>query len=112
MAQLRPSIIRATACARLSDGTSDAVLIHPASGSYPGVLIWTDAFGLRPAFREMGKRLAADGYSVLIPNPYYRASKSPQFPDASKVNFARDRDQFMPLMASLQQPGVAAVSPN
>jgi carboxymethylenebutenolidase len=88
-------------------GTCDAAFIHPASGSYPAVLLWTDAFGLRPSMREMGKRLAADGYAVLVPNPYYRNSKSPQFPDASKVDFARDRAQFMPLMAALQQPGVA-----
>jgi carboxymethylenebutenolidase len=92
---------------KTADGTCDAAFIHPASGSHPAVLLWTDAFGLRPSMREMGKRLAADGYAVLIPNPYYRASKSPQFPDASTVDFARDRAQFMPLMASLQQPGVA-----
>ena len=53
---------------KTADGTCDAAFIHPTSGSYPGVLIWTDAFGLRPAFREMGKRLAAEGYAVLIPN--------------------------------------------
>src|SRR5581483_2297272 len=66
------------------DGTCDAAFIHPASGSHPGVLIWTDAFGLRPSFREMAKRLAAQGYSVLVPNPFYRVAKSPVFEDASK----------------------------
>src|SRR5215475_13347251 len=69
------------------DGSCDAAFIYPKTGSYPGVLIWTDAFGLRPAFREMAKRLAAEGYSVLVPNPFYRVSKSPQFIDASTVNF-------------------------
>jgi carboxymethylenebutenolidase len=59
------------------DGTCDAVFIHPTSGSHPGVIIWPDAFGLRPAVREMGKRLAAEGFSVLIPNPFYRAAKVP-----------------------------------
>src|SRR5437763_4978280 len=57
------------------DGTCDAAFIHPAKGSHPGVLIWPDAFGLRPAMRDFGKRLAADGYSVLVPNPFYRTGK-------------------------------------
>src|SRR5499426_1830215 len=56
---------------KMPDGTCDAVFIHPASGSHPGVLIWPDAFGLRPAMRDIGKRIAAEGYSVLVPNPFY-----------------------------------------
>jgi carboxymethylenebutenolidase len=62
---------------KTQDGTCDALLIHPASGSYPGVIVWPDAFGLRPAMRDIGTRLAADGYTVLVPNPYYRVSKAP-----------------------------------
>jgi carboxymethylenebutenolidase len=89
------------------DGTCDAAFIHPASGSHPGVLIWTDAFGLRPSFRAMAKRLAAQGYSVLVPNPFYRVGKSPFFEDASKVDFAKDRDKINPLMASITAPGAA-----
>lgn len=58
------------------DGVCDAVFIHPNSGSHPGVIIWPDAFGLRPVVREMGKRLAAEGYSVLVPNPFYRSGKA------------------------------------
>jgi carboxymethylenebutenolidase len=57
------------------DGTCDAVFIHPTTGSHPAVLIWPDAFGLRPAMRDIGKRIAAEGYSVLVPNPFYRAGK-------------------------------------
>ena len=59
------------------DGTCDAALIHPASGRHAAVIIWPDAFGLRPSMRDMGKRLAADGYVVLVPNPYYRVTKAP-----------------------------------
>jgi carboxymethylenebutenolidase len=63
---------------KTADGTCDAAFIHPTSGSYPGVLIWSDAFGLRPAMRDIGKRIAAEGYSVLVPNPFYRAiARSP-----------------------------------
>ncbi len=88
------------------DGLCDAAFIHPKSGSHPGVLIWPDAFGLRPTFREMAKRLAAEGYSVLVPNPFYRVSKAP-FTDASKFNFQNpdDRAKLQPLMGSVNAPG-------
>src|SRR5882724_11036817 len=72
---------------KTADGTCDAAFIHPASGSHPGVLIWPDAFGLRPAMREIAKRLAAEGYSVLVPNPFYRVAKSPVVENASNFNF-------------------------
>jgi len=59
------------------DGVADCYFVHPASGTAPGVLIWPDIFGLRPAFRQMGKRLAESGYSVLVVNPFYRMQKAP-----------------------------------
>src|SRR5512132_1574275 len=59
------------------DGTADCYFVHPASGAAPGVLMWPDIFGLRPAFRQMGKRLAESGYSVLVVNPFYRVKKAP-----------------------------------
>ena len=72
------------------DGTADAYFVHPASGQAPGVLIWPDILGLRPAFRQMGKRLAESGYSVLVVNPFYRSAKAPiapgmQFAEGFKV---------------------------
>src|SRR5437764_10720257 len=59
------------------DGTADCYFVHPASGTAPGVLVWPDIFGLRPAFRQMGKRLAESGYAVLVVNPFYRVKKAP-----------------------------------
>src|SRR5947209_10018973 len=59
------------------DGTADCYFVHPASGTAPGVLVWPDIFGLRPALRQMGKRLAESGYSVLVVNPFYRIKKAP-----------------------------------
>ena len=59
------------------DGTCDAYFVKPATGTGAGVLIWPDIFGLRPAFRTMGKRLAENGYAVLVVNPFYRAQKAP-----------------------------------
>jgi carboxymethylenebutenolidase len=52
-------------------------LIHPKAGHWPGAIIFTDIFGLRPTMREMAKRLARDGYTVLVPNPFYRSTKAP-----------------------------------
>ncbi len=87
------------------DGTCDAAFIHPASGSHPAVLLWPDAFGLRPSMRQMARRLAEQGYSVLVPNPFYRKGKAPFFEDASNVDFAKDRGKIQPLMDSVNAPG-------
>jgi carboxymethylenebutenolidase len=59
-----------------ADGSADCYFAHPASGTAPGVLVWPDIFGLRPAFRRMGKRLAESGYSVLVVNQFYRVKKA------------------------------------
>ena len=60
------------------DGKADAVLFHPAgAGPWPAVLMWPDILGLRPVFRDMGRRLAAGGYVVLVPNPFYRVKRAP-----------------------------------
>jgi carboxymethylenebutenolidase len=59
------------------DGTADAYFVHPSTGTAPGVLVWPDIFGLRPAFRQMAKRLAETGYSVVVVNPFYRVQKAP-----------------------------------
>jgi carboxymethylenebutenolidase len=94
---------------KTADGTSDAVFIHPTTGSHPGVLIWPDAFGLRPSMREIGKRIAAQGYSVLVPNPFYRVAKAPVFQDASSFSFQNQADmaKLQPLMASINAAGAA-----
>lgn len=94
---------------KTADGACDAAFIHPASGSHPGVLIWTDAFGLRPSMREMAKRLAVEGYSVLVPNPFYRVAKAPVFENASNFNFAdqAQRAKLTPLMGSINAEGAA-----
>jgi carboxymethylenebutenolidase len=75
------------------DGTCDAAFIRPKTGSHPGVLIWPDAFGLRPSMRAIARRIAseAEGYSVLVPNPFYRVSKAP-FTDASVFKFQNADD--------------------
>jgi carboxymethylenebutenolidase len=65
------------------DGTADGYFVHPATGAHPGVVVWPDILGLRPAFRQMGKRLAESGYSVLVVNPFYRGRRAPVVPDGA-----------------------------
>ena len=91
------------------DGTCDAAFIHPTTGAHPAVIIWPDAFGLRPSMRDMAKRIAAEGYSVLVPNPFYRLAKAPVFADPSKFDFANPADmaRLQPLMASINAAGAA-----
>ena len=79
------------------DGTADCYFVHPSSGTAPGVLVWPDIFGLRPAFRQMGKRLAESGYSVLVVNPFYRTKKAP----TAENGAATPIPQLMPLAQSL-----------
>ena len=81
------------------DGSADCYFVHPASGTAPGVLIWPDIFGLRPAFRQMGKRLAESGYSVLVVNPFYRAKKAP----TAEQGGATPIQQVMPLAQGLSE---------
>src|SRR6185436_18808645 len=70
------------------DGTADCYFVHPASGTAAAVLVWPDIFGLRPAFRQMGKRLAESGYSVLVVNPFYRVKKAPTAPNGAATPIA------------------------
>jgi carboxymethylenebutenolidase len=79
------------------DGSCDAYFVHVATGTAPAVLVWPDIFGLRPAFRQMGKRLAESGYSVLVVNPFYRQQKAPT---ASK-GAATPIPELMPLAKQL-----------
>jgi carboxymethylenebutenolidase len=81
------------------DGSADCYFVHPASGAAAGVLVWPDIFGLRPAFRQMGKRLAESGYSVLVVNPFYRVKKAP----TAEAGGATPIDQVRPLAKGLSE---------
>jgi carboxymethylenebutenolidase len=83
------------------DGTADAFFVHPKQGKHPAVLIWPDIFGLRPAFKDMARRLADSGYSVLVINPFYRTRKAPTAPEHPDFQDPATRDALMGLMNSL-----------
>src|SRR5882724_481176 len=105
MAMMLPQVANAVAVVESEvtvttpDGTADCYFVHPASGTAPGVLVWPDIFGLRPAFRQMGKRLAESGYSVLVVNPFYRAKKAP----TAEAGAATPIQQVMPLAQALNE---------
>jgi carboxymethylenebutenolidase len=86
---------------KTSDGVADAYFVHPSSGAHPGVLIWADALGLRPAFKQMAKRLAESGYSVLVPNPFYRQKKAPILPEGASFQDPETRKVVTSMMGAL-----------
>lgn len=86
----------------MAAGVSDSALFYPeGKGPWPAVLVWTDILGLRPVFREMGRRLAAEGYVVLVPNPFYRSAKAPVVDGSFDFSKPEDRAKVMPLAAAL-----------
>ena len=105
----QPTVIEKDVEVKTPDGVCDAAFLYPATGSHPGVLIWTDIFGLRPTFRDFGRRLAGEGYAVLVPNPFYRSAKAPVFGDIAAFNFQNeaDRAKLPPLTGPLMAAGVA-----
>src|ERR1700685_4616142 len=105
VAMMLPQVANAAAVAESDvnvmtpDGTADCYFVHPARGTDLGVLVWPDIFGLRPAFRQMGKRLAESGYSVLVVNPFYRAQKAP----TADAGAATPIQKLMPLAQGLNE---------
>ena len=88
------------------DGSADAALFHPAgAGPWPAVLVWPDILGLRPVFRQLGRRLAAQGYTVMVPNPFYRVKRAPIVDAAFDFSKPEDRAKVMPLAAALTPEG-------
>ncbi|MEI9890020.1 MAG: dienelactone hydrolase family protein [Caulobacteraceae bacterium] len=86
------------------DGDTDAALYTPAGkGPFPGVVIFTDILGLRPAFRDMGKRLASSGYVVLVPNPFYRTKKGLLV--EGPFDFSKDFAKLQPHTAAITPEG-------
>jgi carboxymethylenebutenolidase len=83
------------------DGVADSYFVHPATGAAAGVVVWPDILGLRPAFRQMGKRLAESGYSVLVVNPFYRQKAAPVVPAGASFSDPKIRDAVMPLAQAL-----------
>ncbi|MFM5947741.1 MAG: dienelactone hydrolase family protein [Novosphingobium sp.] len=83
------------------DGSADAFFVHPAKGKYPAVILWPDVAGLRDAYKEMARRLAADGFAVLAVNHYYRAAKAPLLNSISEWRSPAGQEKLKPAIATL-----------
>jgi carboxymethylenebutenolidase len=101
------AVVQSDVDVKTPDGTCDAVFIHPAKGAYPGVLLWHDSPGLRPVICDLGKRLAAEGYSVLAPNLFYRSARAPVFDSSFDYANLADRERYARTVASFLAPGAA-----
>jgi carboxymethylenebutenolidase len=105
VAMMLPRVVNAVAVTEADvtvttpDGACDAYFVHPSSGTAPGVLVWPDIFGLRPSFRQMGRRLAESGFSVLVVNPFYRTKKAP----TAENGAATPIQSLMPLARGLNE---------
>jgi carboxymethylenebutenolidase len=86
---------------QMTDGVSDSFFVHPAKGKHPGILMWPDIRGLRPAFKAMAKRLAAEGYSVLVVNPFYRDAKHPVIDPGKGFRDPGVREVLIPMYRKL-----------
>ncbi|MFL5297634.1 MAG: dienelactone hydrolase family protein [Phenylobacterium sp.] len=105
MAHAETAVVEKDVDVKTPDGVADAALYYPqGKGKWPAVLIWTDIGGLRPAFRDMGKRLAAQGYVVLVPNPFYRKGRAPAVTEGLDFSRPDDRPKFMALAGSISGP--------
>ena len=87
-----------------ADGTCDAYFVAPAEGKHPGVLVWPDIRGLRPAFRQMADRLAGEGYAVLTVNPFYRWQKSPVVDAENNWGVTAVREKLFGYLKQLTKP--------
>jgi carboxymethylenebutenolidase len=101
------NVVETDVTVKTADGTCDAVLFHPAGqGHWPAVLIWPDIMGLRPAFRDMGKRLAGQGYVVLVPNPFYRSAHAPVIGDNFDFSNPEQRNRLMGYRGAMTNDGI------
>mgnify|MGYP003552009708 FL=1 len=95
------AVSEADVAIKTPDGVADAYFVHPSQGAHAAVLIWPDIFGLRPAFRQMGKRLAESGYAVLVVNPFYRKQKAPTSERGADFSDPDTRTALMALAGAL-----------
>ena len=87
--------------ARTGDGVARAWWYRAGDGARPAVLLYTDAYGVRPAVQEMAARLAGLGYSTLLPDIFYRAGDYPPFDKATVWNDPPERARLMALMQTI-----------
>lgn len=104
-AQDGAALTEAMVSIKTADGTADAFFVHPAKGKHPGVLLWPDIAGLRDAYKQMGRRLAAQGYAVLVVNHYYRSSPAPIMQTMAEWRTPEGQAKLQPMIAAISPAG-------
>lgn len=89
------------------DGAADAFFVHPAGGKHPGVILWPDIGGVRDSFKVMARRLAGDGYAVLVVNQYYRSSPAPVLASFAEWRTPEGKARLQPMIAAITPEGIA-----
>ncbi|WP_443970233.1 dienelactone hydrolase family protein [Sphingobium sp. CR28] len=106
-AKAAENVVEKDVTVKTADGQADAALFHPAGkGTWPAVLVWPDIMGLRPVFRDLGRRLAAQGYVVLVVNPFYRDKKAPVIDGAIDFSNPQTREILMGFRGKLTDDAV------
>ena len=107
-AKMRAGLSEGMVAIKTPDGTADAFFVRPAKGKHPAVIMWPDVAGLRPAYLEMGRRMAAAGYAVLVVNHYYRSAKAPILETMAQWRTPEGQARLKPMIAAITPPGVTS----
>lgn len=100
-----PKVVERAVAIPTPDGTADAILYHPAKGRHPGIVMWPDIAGIRDANRLMARRLAAEGYAVLLVNQYYRTAKAPVLASFAQWRTPDGQARLKPMIAAITPAG-------
>ena len=101
-AALRESAVAITT----PDGSADGFFVHPGKGKHPAIIMWPDIAGLRDAYKEMARRLAASGFAVLVVNHYYRSAKAPILNSIAEWRTPEGQAKLKPMIAAITPQGV------
>ena len=90
------------------DGSADGFFVHPATGAHPGIVLWPDIAGLRDAYKTMARRLAGEGYAVMVINQYYRSAKAPVLATFAEWRTPGGQAKLQPMIAAITPEGTAS----
>ena len=99
-------VVQDTVSIPTPDGTADALFFRPTKGKHPAVILWPDIAGVREAYRQMGMRLAANGYAVLVVNQYYRSAKAPIMNSIAEWRTPAGQEKLKPMIGALSADGI------
>ncbi|MEQ1494677.1 MAG: dienelactone hydrolase family protein [Novosphingobium sp.] len=99
-------VVQDTVSIPTPDGTADALFFRPTRGKHPAVILWPDIAGVREAYRQMGMRLAANGYAVLVVNQYYRSAKAPIMNSIAEWRTPAGQEKLKPMIGALSADGI------